>query len=81
MKVLRNVIRKQNSGVAAWAIILVGAGIYDIHAARTEYQTLSSAIWQVNRNPWGRFVMFGLWAGLSYHLFAELQYQLREAEA
>lgn len=58
-------------GVTAWMVIFGGAATFDTWAILTDRESMSSAVWRIGKNPVGRVLMFGLWAGLTYHLFAE----------
>lgn len=59
------------TGWIGWAAVILVAVAYDAWALLTSHETLSSAVGRAAANPIAGPILFGIVAGLCFHLFIE----------
>ena len=62
-----------SDGAKAWLGLIAYVIGYDVFAAYTDRQTLSSAFWEAWRHPKAKWVVLLVWSYLTAHLFDLLQ--------
>ena len=65
----RRRITTDQHGVLAWLALTAYVTTYDVWAARTGRETLSSAFYRAVKHPRGRWPVLAVWAYLTAHLF------------
>lgn len=63
--------RLERGGFICWAVLLAAGAVYDVWAYRKRRQTLSSAVWIVQRKLPHRLLLLGTWGVVTFHFFVE----------
>ena len=58
-----------NSGTKAWLGLVTYIAAYDVYAAKTGRETLSSAFYAAIKHPINRWPVILIWAYITAHLF------------
>lgn len=67
----QTVQRLERGGFVCWGVLLGAGAAYDIWAFRKRKQTLSTAVWIVQRKLPNRLLLLSSWLLVTFHFFIE----------